>query len=270
MIKLRKNKNKFCSRLDFYSKIKKALKVFDNIEYSVITGSFVQNDKKVNDIDIVTVLPSVSQENSKQVCFFAKKHVSNQIKNGFTPDLIFPTDVVSKQQIADAIQGRSFCVIDQKIFLKKYSNDEIINNPEADYRIWLYEMITHDFDIVAGNFEALVCDTILALKTTFLWACYLYRYKKIISMEKLREDVFFAAELSNKLSEKQSRHLLIMMGIFNLGKIKEDGLVHLNTNRINKEIIKFKKSIINADFKKAKHVIAWDTIRRAVKKCSYV
>lgn len=52
--------NTIGNRLRFYLEIKKAIAVLGSVDYSVITGGFVQDDEKAGDIDIITVLPYVA------------------------------------------------------------------------------------------------------------------------------------------------------------------------------------------------------------------
>lgn len=254
------------NRLRFYLEIRKALGALRDIDYSVITGGFVQNDGKLSDVDIVTVLSFVEPSTKKRILKFAECHTVSQLSESFIPDFAFPTDVVSKQQIIDATKGRSFEVVNDELRLKNYSQKEILGNLEADYRVWLYEMITHDFDLVAGNFESLVEDTISALKTTFLWAAQLYDYKKSITIKKVRTDIFLAAGLSYKLSEKQCRYLLIMLDKEGLGRVDSDDAIILDDKKIKSEITKLKKIIINNNSFLAQHILPWDTLRKNVVK----
>lgn len=253
-------------RLRFYLEIRKALGALGDIDYSVITGGFVKNDDKLGDVDIVTVLSFVTSSTQKRILKFAECHTTSQLAESFTPDYKFPTDVVSKQQIIDATGGRSFEVVNDLLNLKNYSHKEIVTNPEADYRVWLYEMITHDFDLIAGNFESLVRDTTTALRTTFLWAAQLYGYKGSIKIEKLRTDIFLAAGLSYKLSEKQCRYLLIMLDKEELGKIGPGDTIILNSRKIRAEIDKLKKILQKHDSFLAQHILPWDLLRKKVVK----
>lgn len=185
---------KLGNRLRFYSEIRKALEVFGKIDYSVITGGYVQNESKLGDVDIITVLPYISINSRNEVINFAKKHVSAQINNRFSPDYQFPTDIITRQQINDAVSGRALELVNGKLKLKKYSKDEVSTMPEADYRVWLFEMITHDFDLVGGSFEHLVRDTIQAHKTIFLLLCSMIGYPEKISIEWLRREIFSIAD----------------------------------------------------------------------------
>ncbi|MFH0859207.1 MAG: hypothetical protein V1868_01140 [Patescibacteria group bacterium] len=256
--------NTIGNRLRFYLEIKKAIAVLGSVDYSVITGGFVQDDEKAGDIDIITVLPYVAL-NRKKVLEFAKKHILAQLKNSFFPDFDFPTDILSKQQMVDAVNGRSLEVVKGNLKLKEYSKEEIINNPEADYRVWMYEMITHDFDIIAGSLESLVKDTITALKTVFLYTASLYGYEGNIPIEQIRKDLFVSANLSYKLGEKQSRYLLMMLEERKLGRVKNKDVLVLNPKNISREIEKLKNLIRNGTVFKAQHAVSWGLLRKNVK-----
>jgi len=258
--------NKLSNRLRFYLEIRKALGVFEDVDYSVITGGFAQKNNKLGDVDIVTVVPFISPSIPKSIVQFAKKHVGSQLKESFTPDFEFPTDVVSRQQIVDATEGRTFEVVNGVLRIKNFSKNEITTNPEADYRVWLYEMITHDFDLIGGNFEALIRDTMVALKTTFLWASQVYKYKGSVKIERIQVDIFSAAGLSYKLSEKQSRYLLIMLEEEGLGKADSNDSIILNSKKIEAEVIKLKKLIMSRDSFLTAHILPWEILRRSVEK----
>ncbi len=251
-------------RLRFYLGIKKALNIFDDIDYSVITGGFVQNRKKLRDVDIITVLPNITIKTIQKVVEFAKKHVACQLNNGFQPDLNFPTDVLSRQQITDAIHGRSLEIVEEKLNLKKYTLEEIMNCFEADYRIWMYEMITHDFDMIDGNFQVLVKDTMIALRTIFLYSMSLFQYKEKISIEQIRSDLFSSAGLEYKLGEKQCRYLLIMLEREKFGIINHSGIISFNFGNINKAIERLKKDVKNQSMNCGKHFYSWQILRKGV------
>ena len=40
------------NRLKFYSEIRRALEIFEKADYSIITGGYAQNEKKMGDVDI--------------------------------------------------------------------------------------------------------------------------------------------------------------------------------------------------------------------------
>ena len=261
----KKTNSNLGNRLKFYSEIKEAINVFENVDYSVITGGFVQNDKKLGDVDILTVLPYITKKTMEYVLTFAAKHVLSQLNNSFHPDFNFPTDVISRQQIIDAGMGRSLEVIDNNLTLKEYSLQEIATNLEADYRIWLYEMITHDFDLLCGSFELLIKDTLMALKTIFLYTANLYQYKKKIFLEQVREDVFTSAGLSYRLGEKQCRYLIIMLEREKFGRIDMEGSLHLNLSKIHEGTERLKQSILDKSVVNARHISNWELLREHVK-----
>lgn len=253
------------NRLQFYSEIRQALDIFDIIDYSVITGGFVQNSKKLGDVDIITVLPYVNDNSRVRIFEFSERHVRAQLNNEFSPDFQFPTDVVSRQQIIDAVNGRALSVFDNDLKLKEYSIEDIAINSEADYRIWLYEMITHDFDLVSGSFELLVQDTSIALKTILLYTANLFHYKMDVPMEQVRRDMFSSANLPYTLSEKQCRYLLIMLERECLGKMDNGGVLWLNIDGIKKETKKLKNAIITGSIATAVHILEWGVLREAMK-----
>lgn len=263
---LLRNGEEVRNRLQFYSEIRQALELFDVIDYSIITGGFVQNSQKLGDVDIITVVPYVTAESKRRIVEFSERHVIAQLRNGFSPDFQFPTDVLSRQQIIDAISGRALSVVGSDLRLKEYSVEEIAINSEADYRVWLYEMITHDFDLVSGSFELLVRDTMMSLKTILLYTANLFGYKRDVPIERVRREMFSSAGLSYQLSEKQCRYLLIMLEKEGLGRMDGDGILWLNPEGIQGETSRLKNSIITGLIATAAHIVEWEALREHVKK----
>src|SRR3989338_2783743 len=111
-------------RLRFYAEIYNAVRSFEIIEYAVISCGFVKNTKRRNDVDIITVLPYISSHTERETIHFAIEHVVTQLRNGFHPDFDFPTDIISRQQISDAVQGRAIIVQDGLLVMKNYTNEE--------------------------------------------------------------------------------------------------------------------------------------------------
>ena len=249
-------------RLKLYSEIEDSISIFDNLDYSIITGGFVQNPQKLSDVDVITVLPCVSKNIEEQIISFAKRHVNAQINNGFIPDPHFPSDILTRGQILDAINGRSFVIENNRIKLVDYSQEEYINNPESDYRIWVYEMISHDFDIIRGSFDILVNDTITALKTIWLYTVSLFDYTSEIPIEQVRHDLFLTAGLPYYLNEKQCRYFITMLKKYEMATITGDGILLLNDEIINEQIIKLQETI-NKGFSST-HFIKWDVLRKKV------
>lgn len=256
--------NNDVNRLKFYSEIEEALRVFNRIDYSVITGGFAQNpSKSSSDVDIITVIPFYGGNLKEQIFSFAKSHINAQICNGFIPDSLFPTDVVTREQILDAVNGRAFAkAVHEDFKLIKLSEDEVKNNPESDYRIWLYEMISHNFDIIGGSYDLLINDTSVALKTIWLYTVHLNNYKREVSLDKVRYDLFKSAGLSYYLNEKQCRCFLRMLKHCNMGNIVGEGIIRLNDDIISEEIVKFKENVGNGF--RSTHFFEWDELRKSI------
>jgi len=252
------------SRLRFYSSMSLVAQKMPNLVYSVITGGFVHNLRKRGDVDIVTVVSHIDGSTKLSAIEFAKRHIELQQQNDFTPDSVFPTDVVTRQQIVDAISGRSFSVtVDGRLHLEHFTDDDIKNNPEADYRVWLFEMISHDFDILHGSSNLLVSDTETALHTVFLFVCEACVYKQKVRLEKLQRDMFRVAELPYTLKERQYRHLVRMIKRESLGQVK-DGYLWLNQGEVIRQLSALKSVVQSGVMTNATHIMPWSDLRRSV------
>ncbi len=257
---------RFGNRLKFYTEIRRALGIFGKIDYSIITGGYVQNERKMGDVDIITVLPYIYPHLEGELVQFVDKHVDAQIRNGFFPDFNFPSDVITRQQIRDAVSGRALEVVGGRLRLKKYSDEEIATNPEADYRVWLFEMITHDFDLARGSFEMLARDTISAHRTIFLFLCGEHPQAKFFSLDWLRREMFSIAGLAYEMSEKQCRYMLMMIEEEGFGRMGMGGKITLNINRIRQESLAMKKVISQRMAHSARHILSWDELRKKIKR----
>lgn len=258
-----------CQRLLFFKEIREAVNIFSAIEYSVITGGFAQNNRKRGDVDILTVLPFVDnpEANIGRIKRFAQQHVEIQLKHSFKPDMHFPTDVLSRQQMAEVVSGRALYIEKGKLLLKYYSEAEIIHNAESDYRIWLYEMITHDFNIIAGNFSSLICDTKAALRTVFLYTAALFAYSKKKRLADVRSDMFASAKLPYRLGEKQCRHLIEVIKDNRLGFLSEKGDVIFDDEKLQQAITELGTHVARTPTPfLAHHMYRWEELRNAVSK----
>lgn len=254
------------NRLSFYAEIRSILPVFEKVDYSIITGGYVQNERKMGDVDIITVLPYIYPHLDDDIIDFASRHVDAQVRNGFSPDFQFPSDVITRQQIRDAVSGRALKIVRGKLELKKYSPEDIANNPEADYRIWLFEMITHDFDLVGGSFEMLARDTLRAHKTIFLLLCEKHPSARSFTLDFLRREMFSIARLPYVMLEKQCRYMLVMIEEEKFGTMNTSGEITLDVNRIRQECSALKKVISNGMVRSAEHIISWEYLREKIKK----
>lgn len=252
------------NRLKFYSVIRSAAQQLPHLDYSIITGGFIHTDTRINDVDIISVVSIITNETRNAVLRFAIQHVRTEDKFGYIPDLSFPTDVMTRQQVIDAVNGRALTLRDRKLVLKEYSEEELVSNPESDYRVWLFEMISHDFDIIEGSFHLLVHDTITALKTVFLLACDTMSYSTSVSLLVLRSDMFKLAAKEYLLPERQLRLLLSMIEHEGFGRLV-GGELYLVHNRIDLAIEHLKQIVTLQVFSSGAHIVSWFDLREYVR-----
>lgn len=150
------------------AKIGRAAGVFgDDLRFSVLTGSAAQNkEKEGSDLDILTVVDGQAATLVDATLEFTRAQVLVQIEFGFSPDYTYPSDVITGEQLQAVTDG---CAIrrqaDEFSLVPTDAPDE-----QLDYRIWLYELISHDFCLVAGDPKQLMESTRRALALTFMLA----------------------------------------------------------------------------------------------------
>lgn len=249
------------NRINLFKQMRETMLELPDLDYSIISGGFVQNNVKLSDVDILTVLPFIDSSTPSHARNIARKHIHAQLITSHKPDWDFPSDIVTRQQILDAVSGRALCVIKDKLKLKEFTQEEIINNPESDYRIWLYEMITHDFDIICGSFDKLVKDTCLALRTVFIYTVSWKNYSNQIALNKLRTDLFESAGLKYKLSEKQSRYLIDIIESDQMGELMPNGTIRLNPDTMKTATQALKERIRAASKWSGSHICTWKALR---------
>lgn len=186
------------------------------------------------------------------------------MKYNFIPDLEFPVYVVSRNQIRDIFLGRPFLKSNDNVFLKKYSVCGWKNNLDSDYRVILYQLISHNFDIVSGSKRKLQKDTERALKIIFLYAYNLFGYSanEFLEKEQLFRAVFFSAGLNYVLSEEVQKLFLKMLECQRMIGIEADRIV-LNHENIHIEDAFFlKKDKQNFT---GVHIFGWKALSSFVK-----
>ncbi len=144
------------------------------VEYAVLTGGFILSGNAKGDLDLIIVLNdkySNDKEIFKKIKKFSLGHFRIQTLFGFKPDLDFPTYIFSRSQINDILNSRPFTKdINERIFLATYSVKEWENNQESDYRVVLYQLISHNFDLFFGDKKKLKEDTKKSFTNNFfIW-----------------------------------------------------------------------------------------------------
>jgi hypothetical protein len=148
-----------------------------------VTGSFAQGiAKEGSDIDILTVVDP-NDQTPNAVVEFARRQIELQIDFGLTPDYTYPTDVISMDQLNDCVAGR--CIVDCKGNLVC---GDLEDNVEFDYRVWLYQLLCHDFQLLAGSMDKLEKATSKALNIALVICAGRIGFKKIL-LDDLRFDI---------------------------------------------------------------------------------
>ena len=123
----------------------------------------------------------------------------------------FPTYVIARSQIDETLSGRAFnFCYNKNLFLKTYSVKDWYVDKESDYRVFLYQLISHDFDLFYGDYDLLKKDTEKALLQIFLYAYQLFGYcsEKILDEDRLLKSLFFSAGLNYELPGRLKKMLL--------------------------------------------------------------
>ncbi len=239
------------------------------IIYGVVIGGFVFNSEKAADLDILIVLNEGSKNNPdiiEKLKKFSIEHVIVQIENGLTPDWDFPTYFVTQQQIDETLHGRPF-TIDEKgeICLKKYSPEEWIRNPESDYNVMLFQLISHDMDLFYGSSNQLEADTEKALLNIFFYTYQVFGYAQNESVNQMNlcQDFFRSSGLKYVITNKLQNILWRVLKVHHLGSL-QNGNFFFDHQAIQKQFKLFTDSFYSAYV--AKHLFGWGDMSRNVKK----
>ena len=146
----------------------------EHITYAFLTGPFTFGSAK-HDIDIVVVIdenklqPFERERYIEKILMFVEKYLRIHKFFGYTPDLDFPSDVITVSQIEDAIKGRGFDIEDDKLYLRKIKTKEDYLDSKIDYRVYLWELITSHESFILGNYPKYIVDMFRALETILLF-----------------------------------------------------------------------------------------------------
>lgn len=239
------------------------------VAYGVLTGGFIYHGKKARDIDVLVVLNEHAKDDLdiiEKLKNFSIEHAIIQIKNGFTPDWNFPTYFITEKQIGDVFHGRSFILSnDGNFLLKKYSPREWIKNPESDYNVILFQLISHNFDLFCGISERLEEDTRKALLIIFLYTYQVFNYKQKKAIEKINlcRDLFRSAELNYTITDKLQNFLWNIFELHNFGTFKNSSF--LFNHQLIQEFQQFFLSSFH-DTYNSKHILKWKDMSKNLKR----
>lgn len=201
-----------------------------------------------SDVDILTVVQPIDESPEKLITF-TKRVVGIQLEMGLCPDYDYPTDVISDGQLGDVVNGRGVLDVDGQLL-----PDGGVNDPEFDYVIWLYELITQQFELFGGKEELLERSTIEAINLTLLVA--LARIKiRLVSIDQLRLNIFEPTSRDLFLSQRQTDLLIDVVQKSNYAQIKR-GLVLFDRDEVRLEL-----SQLLDIRKKDSLIVAWKELR---------
>jgi hypothetical protein len=146
-----------------------------HVSYAFLTGGFVLGTSS-NDIDIVVVLrrDRLTAYDMAQyqniACRFSEEYLTIHQKLGYLPDLDFPSDILTDVQIENAIEGRGFDLMNQKLALRSISDNDGFLDEKIDYRVWLWELLTTSEGFITGSYEDFRRDRLKAIETITLFA----------------------------------------------------------------------------------------------------
>jgi predicted nucleotidyltransferase len=126
----------------------------DEIVYAFLTGSFAYRDFiNTSDIDVVVVL-NPNGTNSEELIYkrheFTKEYLKIHENYSFNPDLHFPGEVISKDMINDAVDGRGYKVNDG-FYLEDIVYEEQWDDPELEYRCWRSMLAFNNNQFLIGD-----------------------------------------------------------------------------------------------------------------------
>ncbi|TAK96883.1 class I SAM-dependent methyltransferase [Patescibacteria group bacterium] len=239
------------------------------VAYAVLTGSFVIDKGKANDIDLIVVMNREIIDEAhiiQKIKKFSIEHAIIQMENGFIPDWSFPTYFITPRQVDEVMHGRPFARHgDGNIQLKQYSSEAWLADPESDYNVMLYQLISHDLDLFHGSAEQLKSDTKKALLTIFLYTYSVldYAQQESVAQAVLCQDLFRSAGMQYSITQKlqnifqgviEENHL----GVFRNGELFFDHVAVAEKIRL----------LIDSFYPtyQSTHILPWKDMSRDVKK----
>lgn len=203
-----------------------------------------------SDVDVLTVV-NPNETTPEAVIRFARAQVILQLEFGRRPDRQYPADVISSAQLKDSIDGR--CIVDENGALV---NDQ--NTNEFDYRVWLYELITHNFDLLGGDESALETATGKALETALIISAVRESLSQI-NIDSLRKTILKPTEKKEYILGNAQTEMLISRLQKSVFAGVRKGIVEIDQNmakELLKELLSFPRSSVN--------IVPWSDLRQAV------
>lgn len=162
------------------------------------------------------------------------------------PDSDYPTDVISKKQLEEVVKGRG---------IKDLEGNLYENGMEADYVVWLYELITHNYGLLGGNLSSLERATNLALETTLL-ICATRRRCESIMLDDLRTEIFQPTGKDYTLSNLQTERLRMLLPNLPFCDLE---YAEIRFNEI--EVLQSIRARLAYQYRSA-HIVSWEELRK--------
>jgi hypothetical protein len=164
--------------LHVFTKILSEMNEVSGMAYGFITGGALRGRVEGSDID--TVIVCRTKPEISDIQRFIERSKQWQLEGGYTPDPLFPTEIMSMEQVDDCVIGRAFTLRDSTLTLSNYSDEFTYDHPEACYRYWLYMFASHDMTQVIGDLDTFQRDTDRVLETLFLFTADVNGYGESI------------------------------------------------------------------------------------------
>ncbi|MEK7613835.1 MAG: GNAT family N-acetyltransferase [Patescibacteria group bacterium] len=116
-----------------------------DLEYIFLSGSVTYGGGVLGKSDLDAVLlfnDNLLLHNTKEQLFnkclnFAQQYIRIHKKYGFSPDLLFPGEFLTRAMVNDALAGRGFAVRFNRLYLPQSSNQYYLTSEETWFRAWL-------------------------------------------------------------------------------------------------------------------------------------
>jgi hypothetical protein len=186
----------------------------------------------------------------RAVIEFANRQVSAQLEHGFKPDAKYPTDVISLQQLQAVVEGRAIRVLDGEFSLVPNNSEDRV----LDYRIWLYELISHNLGLLSGDIEKLQKATQSALRTTFMLGVAQGVITDKSSIDTVKRDIFRPAGLTKALTPRVLDLLVQELNESGLAYV-QGAVFSMSTNYVNEQ---FKKMLEARMPEEPEYIVEWE------------
>lgn len=233
----------------------------EEVKYAFLTGSFTLGTIG-SDIDTVVVLNNNHLDFDK-VKRFVDTYMMVHDKYGCKPDRDFPSDIVTPHQIENTINGRGFDIDSGNLYLRNIDSPEAFLDPDLDYRVYLWELISSQDGFICGNMMDFREDQYDAMRTIIN---YTMLNKESMSLDDLSREIFTTTGMDSKyhaLSE-DCRDVIKSCYDPNIFKVYNSELV-VNEQR---KLRKWEKSVIQRKYSgefNARPVFgSWQALRRYI------